>query len=245
MIDTRLVAHRGASAVRPENTISALKQAHALGASWVEFDVMLSQDRCPVIFHDLVLGRTTNATGPVNQQTCAQLQALDAGSWFDTQFQDETISTLEQWLDEVLALGLSINLELKPAPGDAVALAYAVNSVLERSAYRSIRMLISSASTKCLSAFYCLNPRVNLAYICDYWPFAYWHILLKRFPTLYSLHIEYHALNPARVAKAHAKGLRVLAYTIESAACAQSLLAMGVDALFVNDIAAMKEICEP
>lgn len=89
-----VVAHRGASAVAPENTIAAAERAWSLGAAAWEFDVHLTRDRVPIVIHDASLLRTTNVAQRflgdprglqgflVSQFDFDEIQALDAGSWF-------------------------------------------------------------------------------------------------------------------------------------------------------------------
>ena len=78
-----IIGHRGASGLAPENTLAAFSLAVALGADGVEMDVQLSRDGQPVVMHDARVSRTTNGRGSVSRLTLAQLQRLDAGSWFE------------------------------------------------------------------------------------------------------------------------------------------------------------------
>jgi glycerophosphoryl diester phosphodiesterase len=78
-----VIAHRGASAFAPENTLAAFRLAIALGADGIELDTRLSSDGQAVVIHDARVNRTTNAAGPVASFTAAELQGLDAGGWFE------------------------------------------------------------------------------------------------------------------------------------------------------------------
>lgn len=102
----RLIAHRGARAEEPENTLRAVKRAAECGADAVEIDVRLSNDQELVIMHDETLDRTTNGSGKVSEQTLEQLRALDAGK-------GEQIPTLSEVLLLVKALGPELVIELK------------------------------------------------------------------------------------------------------------------------------------
>ena len=93
--DCLVIAHRGASSYAPENTFAAFDLALDLGARHLELDVQQSSDGHLVIIHDDLLDRTTNGHGPVGQHTLAELQALDAGAWFDPKFTGERIPTLD------------------------------------------------------------------------------------------------------------------------------------------------------
>lgn len=113
------VAHRGFSAIAPENTLAAFREALSTGVNAVEFDVHLTADGVPVVMHDETLERTTNGSGPVAAIDMAALARLDAGSWFAPQFAGEHVPTLRETL-ELLRGQLTLCIELK-APGTAAA----------------------------------------------------------------------------------------------------------------------------
>jgi glycerophosphoryl diester phosphodiesterase len=96
-----IIAHRGASAHAPENTMAAFQRAVELGAPFIETDLHLTRDARFVAIHDKTLQRTTNGQGAVQENTLADLRKLDAGLWFDRRFSGELIPTL----DEILAFG--------------------------------------------------------------------------------------------------------------------------------------------
>ena len=75
-------AHRGGSALRPENTIASFDHGLSLGADGLELDVHLSRDGIVVVHHDATIDRTTGGTGPVSSLTAAELASVDAGHWF-------------------------------------------------------------------------------------------------------------------------------------------------------------------
>jgi glycerophosphoryl diester phosphodiesterase len=93
-----VIAHRGASAYAPENTMAAFDLALQMGACQLELDVQLTGDEHIVVIHDDTVKRTTNAVGLVISYTLAALKNLDAGSWFGIQFVGERIPTLEEVL---------------------------------------------------------------------------------------------------------------------------------------------------
>ena len=94
-----VVAHRGASAAAPENTIAAFELALTQGADGIELDVHLSADGHPVVIHDDALERTTDGAGPVGARTMRELKRLDAGGWYGPPFRGQRIQTLQEVLE--------------------------------------------------------------------------------------------------------------------------------------------------
>lgn len=92
------IAHRGASAYAPENTVAAFDLALQMGCRHIELDVDFTGDGHIVVMHDETVDRTTNGTGPVGSYTLAELRVLDAGAWFGPQFTGERIPTFAEVL---------------------------------------------------------------------------------------------------------------------------------------------------
>lgn len=91
---SQIIAHRGASAERPECTLSSIRRSIEVEATAVEVDVRTSKDGQLFILHDTTLDRTTNGKGPASSKTLKELQQLDAGSWFDGAYKGERIPSL-------------------------------------------------------------------------------------------------------------------------------------------------------
>ncbi len=107
-----VIAHRGASADAPENTLAAFRAAWSQGVSWLETDVQPTADLVPVLFHDDTLERTTDGSGALRKTALHDLANLDAGSWFDAAFAAERIPTLHALLT-ALPLSAGVLLEIK------------------------------------------------------------------------------------------------------------------------------------
>jgi glycerophosphoryl diester phosphodiesterase len=116
----KVIGHRGAAAAAPENTLEGIREAARLGVGWVEFDVKLTADGVPVLFHDETLERTTDGSGRLAETAFRDLRALDAGAWFGERWRGLRIPDLEQALDLLVELGLHANVEIKPCPGREV-----------------------------------------------------------------------------------------------------------------------------
>src|SRR5689334_1696659 len=106
-----VVAHRGASADRPEHTLAAYELALQEGADGVECDVRLTQDGHLVCVHDRRIDRTSNGTGLVSEMTLAQLRELDFGSWHGNG--DQRVDAGLLTLDDLVSLVLDWNRPVK------------------------------------------------------------------------------------------------------------------------------------
>ncbi|WP_037668626.1 glycerophosphodiester phosphodiesterase family protein [Streptomyces griseus] len=116
-----VIAHRGASALAPENTLAAVDKAAELGVAWVENDVQRTRDGELVVIHDDSLRRTTNveevfpdrAPWKVKDFTTAEIARLDAGSWFGPAYAGVRVPTLEQYVERVERHHQKLLLEVK------------------------------------------------------------------------------------------------------------------------------------
>ncbi len=108
-----IIAHRGAAADAPENTLVAMRISFDRGVDFVEADLHLTADGVPVLMHDPTIDRTTNGSGNVADLTLAEIKTLDAGSWFGAQFAGEPVPTLEEFLDELTPTNSRALIELK------------------------------------------------------------------------------------------------------------------------------------
>ncbi|RKQ85856.1 glycerophosphoryl diester phosphodiesterase [Mycolicibacterium mucogenicum 261Sha1.1M5] len=139
-----IISHRGAAALAPENTLAAMRIAFDQGVDFVEADLHLTADGVPVLMHDPTVDRTTTGTGPVANLTLAQIQGLDAGSWFDGAFAGERVPTLEAFLDELAPTNSRALIELKGSWNDEqVAAAVAMldaRYLMDRVAFESFEI---------------------------------------------------------------------------------------------------------
>lgn len=231
----RVIAHRGASSMAPENTLAALRKAKEVGAAWVEFDVKLTRDGVPILFHDDRLERTTNRRGKVAEATLGAIQALDAGGWFDLAFRGEPVPTLAAALELCAALGLGINLEIKPCPGRAVETAERVVDGL-RTGWPAHRQppLISSFDHACLEVAAAMAPEVPRGYLARRLP-RDWAALLQRYRCA-TLHLNQQWVGRWQVARLRDAGVPLLLYTVNHPARALSLLQAGAVSVFTDRV---------
>ena len=105
--------HRGHMLAAPENTASAIRATREHGGTTAEIDTVLTADAAIIVLHDLTLDRITDRTGVVGQQTLAEIERCDAGSWFDAAFAGERIPTLDQALSLARELDMGFEVEIK------------------------------------------------------------------------------------------------------------------------------------
>lgn len=114
----QIIAHRGASAVAPENTVAAFEEAIKQGADWFELDCQLSADGKVMVIHDSSLERTTGVKNSVSELTLSALKQLDAGVWFSPAFSGVRLPTLEEAL-VVAKKRVGVYVEIKSIDNDA------------------------------------------------------------------------------------------------------------------------------
>ncbi|MGH1483876.1 MAG: glycerophosphodiester phosphodiesterase family protein [Geminicoccales bacterium] len=134
----RLVCHRGANHVAPENTEAAARICFDQRFDFVEVDVRTSSDGALVVIHDDTVDRTTSGTGYVADMNLSKMRALDAGSWFEPHFSTETIPTLGEMLTLARAYGRGLYIEPKAADPAAVLHEVRAQQMLKRCFFGSV-----------------------------------------------------------------------------------------------------------
>ncbi|TPE61556.1 hypothetical protein FJQ54_08165 [Sandaracinobacter neustonicus] len=152
-----LVAHRGRSPDRPENTLAAFRQAIALGVDIIEIDLRMTADGEIVILHDPTVDRTTDGTGDVSTLTLDQVKALDAGGRFDARFAGERIPTYEEVLDLVTGTRVKLLLDIKFQ--NAGNIEQVVR--LTEAHGRQLDVVVGVRSFEHLREFQALNPNIR------------------------------------------------------------------------------------
>ncbi len=156
----RVIAHRGFSGKAPENTVSAILEAIWVGADMVEIDVTLTADGRVVLLHDEKVQRTTDGRGRISDLTLAEVQRLDAGSWFSSDFEGERIPTLDAVLEAARGRIL-ITIEVKPSTvEDGI-----VEKVVEEINRHTMKdfVMVSSFSSEALALVHAVDPGVHTA----------------------------------------------------------------------------------
>lgn len=241
-----VIAHRGYSQLAPENTLPSFQMAMAAGADMVELDYYPTLDGKLIVIHDHYLDRTTDATNRWAQQrinvetkTAAELQSLDAGSWFDRKYAGTRLPLLAQALDTIQAASITLIERKAGAPADCLKL------LREKELLN--RVVVQSFDWEYLRAFHeqepvqvlgALGPPERLAdgKLAPGTPkelTAAWLDELQK--TGAQVAVWSDRVSAGAVRLAHQRGLKVWVYTINDPDLANSLLDMGVDGLITNN----------
>ncbi|MGW1540053.1 glycerophosphodiester phosphodiesterase [Streptomyces sp. NPDC002309] len=226
-----VIAHRGASSAAPENTLASQEIARRGGADFIENDVQPSKDGVPYILHDSTVDRTTDGTGPIRSLTSAQLDALDAGSWFAPPYQGARVPTLAAQLDDLRTRGGDLLLEIKGAHTKAE-----VSTIVDtiRAHGMTGRVFVQSFEVDALRHTRELAPELPLGLLrgsLDADPVA-----LAKELNLAAYNPSDDALSkkPSVVGDLHKAGVAVMVWTVDSADRWKALESAGVDAIITN-----------
>ncbi len=228
-----VIAHRGASAYAPENTMIAFTKAMQLGLKWIEFDVMQAACGEPIIFHDELLDRTTNGRGEVHHYPYAYLRTLDAGSWFDPFFAGETIPSFKQLLAflEWNQATLNLNIEIKALPETEEQLIIRVLEEVSASAIsKKINILFSSFSFQALHILRHYAPESQLGMLLYQWEPG-WQSLCDSLNCV-SVHVDQEIMTASAATEIKSMDKQLLCYTVNEPKTALKLYDWGVDAVF-------------
>ena len=229
---TRVIAHRGFSARAPENTVAAVLAAADVGAHMAEVDVSLTADGHLVLLHDEKVQRTTDGRGRIRDLPLAEVQRLDAGSWFSPEFAGEPIPTVEAVLgaaeDRIL-----VNLEIKPETVDHGVVPAVVEVV--RRLQMVDRVLISSFSPRALAQAAELAPELRTAvlYKPKYWKTSDPRVMTRQVGAD-AFNVNRRRLTTRMAESCAAGGIPLGVYTANTPRQMNRLLQRGVHAIFTD-----------
>ncbi|GAA0492335.1 glycerophosphodiester phosphodiesterase [Streptomyces stramineus] len=242
------IGHRGVPVLAPENTLASVDRAADLGIRWVENDVQRTRDGALIVMHDTTLDRTTDAEQrfpgrapwKVADFTLAEIQKLDAGSWFDGRFAGERVPTLQRYLERVDRHRQKLLLEVK-APELYPGIERQLVSELRRTGWLDAwhvgsRLVVQSFSAASLRTFHGLRTDVKtgflgapkVAELPAYARFAD-QINPKHTGVTASWVRSVHAVKGP-----HGRPLEVSTWTVDDGDRAVALARMGVDSIISN-----------
>jgi glycerophosphoryl diester phosphodiesterase len=241
-----IIAHRGASAYYPENTMAAFQGAMDMEADMVELDVQLTSDGEIVVFHDEKISRCTNGRGRIAGYSYDELKKLDAGSWFDKKFAGARVPALRDVLDLCKAR-IAVNIEIKTE---------AVTDVISGGIEEKCLRMVEQVGMREHVVFSSFDPRavLHLRQIDHQAPAA---ILFEKkyhgsmLPSQIIELLGADAFNCSRrelgrkwLADLKHHGIPVNVYTVNDEKNMNRLLSLGVDGMFTNHPDVLKRVLE-
>ncbi len=215
-----IIAHRGASAVAPENTIAAFEAAIAAGADGIEFDVRLSRDGVPVVIHDETLSRTHGMRRRVRDTTLKELNKID-------------VPSVEQLFELFKSNKLILYLEMKDI---RIELAEACCRLIHDHGLKD-RVVFECFEHSALEAVKNIDPELKTAALFQP-PSSF---ILKRAQAIGASEIALHhrLTNKRLIEKARLANLKVVTWTVDNPAWVSRAKTHGIDALITNNPAAL------
>ncbi|HET6856029.1 MAG TPA: glycerophosphodiester phosphodiesterase family protein [Streptomyces sp.] len=254
-----VIAHRGASAYAPENTLAAVDAADRMGIDWVENDVQRTKDGELVVVHDDNLARTTDveqvfpgrAPWKIKDFTAAEIARLDAGSWFGHAYTGARVPTLKQYLRRVGRNHQKLLLEIK-MPALYPGIEKDTLRVLRQEGWLSRqhvkhRLVIQSFGAGSVRAVHTQRPDLTTGFlgtpaVADLPEYAAFTDQIN--PTHTSLTADYVAA-VHKLKGVHGKKLRVNTWTVNDAAGAVRVRDFGVDGIITNTPDVVREAVCP
>ena len=228
-----LIAHRGASALAPENTLKAFELAIELGADFIEFDVRKTIDEEIVILHDPGVFRMTHRLGLVKRLTLKKIKSLNAGN-------GEMIPTLKELLRSTKGkISYMCEIKVKGITEEVVKV-LSENNVLDST-------ILISFKHKELLKTRIEHPELKLGAIIPsgFGWITNWFFRKKLISSLseknfFSVNPLFPLVNKKFVKRAHTNGLKVFPWTVNSKNRMKKLNEMGVDGILTNHIKRFK-----
>ena len=256
---TRIIAHRGARSLVPENTLIAAAKAHAVGADMWETDVAVTADSQLVLMHDDAMMRTTDVAvrfpdrvpAPFSTYTLAEIRSLDAGSWFERDdpfhqiadgnvtpnelvtYRGVKVPTLREAFELTLDLDWSLNLELKaqPKPNGSFDVVGAVLELAEAVGIGPKHLLFSSARHDWLKTLKGQRPDFEVQAVLGLFPEDPVDFQDSFFDTF---NPRYTRVSIAEIESALALGLKLNPYTVNDRGVWSQFVEIGVSGLITD-----------
>jgi len=237
--DIKIIAHRGGSNLAPENTMAAFQNALNLGVDMIEIDIEQTIDSVVVVIHDTKVDRTTNGKGKVDSLTYSYIKTLDAGSWYDSRFKGEKISTLEEVLQAVNGKA-TVLIEIKSGdelyPGIEKRTVEAIQHFNAHS-----WTIVQSFNKKTVERVKILDNKIVTYYLLGRNFMSYYHSLQAKIKKnkiqefLYDgIAVHYSMLNAASVDSVKQMGLGVFTWTVDEEDDMTKMIEFGVDGIITD-----------
>ncbi len=222
-----VVAHRGASAYAPENTLASMKKAIEMNADMSELDVQETADGEIILLHDGSLKRTAGVDKNIWETNYADLKGLDIGTWFSEEYKNEPIPTIKEVIDLVKGK-MKINIELK-ANGHEKMLAERTLRIVEANNFLD-QVVFTSFKFAEADKIRELNPKAIVGYIFGRLPKDV--DVFTADVNILSANIK--TVDAEFMKKAKANGKEVAVWTVNKPEDMKRMIELGVEQIITN-----------
>jgi len=222
--DVLIIAHRGASAYEPENTLRAIREAIALGCDFIEVDVRKSSDGALVVIHDEKVDRTTDGKGYVHEMTLKELKSLNIKRGREV-ITGERIPTLDEVAELIKGkVGLIVEVKVGGIEEDVI-------KSLERYGIEE-DVIITSFNHVIVKRVKDLKPGIKAGVIVSCRPINPSRLAIDADADTFLS--RYDQVDGELVKDLHDAGLRVFAWTVDEPRLFKELVELGVDGIVTN-----------
>ncbi|MGG0669528.1 glycerophosphodiester phosphodiesterase family protein [Lederbergia citrisecunda] len=246
-----IIAHRGASAYEPENTMPSFELADDLNADYVELDVHMTKDGELIVMHDDDVKRTTEAVGKIKDYTLAELKELTAneekgekvavsGGDEEEAYEIPTLLEVFEEMEEDICYVIELkDTDQYPGIEEKLVELMKENGMIGDDGKSYLKAVIHSFDKKALKQVHKLEPAIPLMQLISFDEGEEAELSADKLKELLTyasgIDVSYEALTPSFVNTMHDEGLAVYAYTVNDAEAALRLKAMGVNGIHTDE----------
>ncbi len=223
----------------PENTMAAFREAIAVGADGIEFDVRLASDGVPVVIHDSTLRRTGGLNQRVAHLSAQEISKIDVGSWFAPGFASERVPSLRELFTFFQSNNASLYLEMKcDSPDEYRPLAEACCRMIEEHGFKE-RVVVECFQLAALEILKEVDSQIKTAALFD--RVFTDQSVISRATEIGAMAVALHhrLARKALIEKSKQAGLHVAVWTVDDPIWIERAREMGIDAVITNDPARM------
>ncbi len=224
-----VTAHRGASIKYPENTLASFEGAKNLGADFIELDVQQTKDEEIIVIHDKSLKRVAKMEKNIEDLTLEELKKIDVGSYFNEEFKDEKIPTLEEVLIWAKENNMKLNIELKPT-GKEKNFESSVIQIIKDIDYME-NSFIASQNYSVLENVKKMDDRIKTIYVASVF-YGNFHA----FPDADDFSLEATNITASLVNELHKEGKKIYAWTINNEETMRKMIELRVDNIITDNL---------
>lgn len=236
-----VISHRGANRYAPQNTMPAFKKSIELGVDGFETDVHLTKDGELVICHNYTIDETSDGNGKISDMTLSQLEKFDFGSYFSPRYKGEKMPTVDEFLAFIKTTDISVlNIEIKsPEDAETAIVSETIRLAKEHGVFD--RLLISSFDPKLLVEAKAIDSNCKTGFLYSVnRKITYQNKLLSNYVDFAksigadALHPQYLFVDEKYVEAAHAAGIMVNPWTVNSLRAIEKMIKCDVDGIITD-----------